>query len=192
MQNKGIYTDISRNTIAIRTKSARNSQQHIQKRRNRSRRNNQPQRIPRGLYHAITPERIGAAAHRHAAPDTTPTTCRWYQRRAINPDHLTETNRAGTIDRNGTNRRHPPTSHRIQPAALPRNPQKNPEQPVPLRNISFCASANFIFRISVLLRVSFSMNSFRQEIKCGCIPSQPYGIHGTNKSCFARPLCRQE
>lgn len=37
MQNKGIYTDISRNAIAIRTKSARNSLQHIQKRRRGSR-----------------------------------------------------------------------------------------------------------------------------------------------------------
>ena len=52
MQNKGIYTDISRNTIAIRDKSARNNPEC----RNRSSGNNQPQRIPRGLYHDITPE----------------------------------------------------------------------------------------------------------------------------------------
>ena len=45
-----------------RAKYARNSPQHIQKRRNRSSGNNQPKRIPRGLYHAITPEPTGAAA----------------------------------------------------------------------------------------------------------------------------------
>lgn len=59
MQNKGIYTDISRNAIAIRAESALNNPE----RRSRSSGNNQPQRIPRGLYHAITTEPIGAAMH---------------------------------------------------------------------------------------------------------------------------------
>lgn len=46
-------------------KNARNSLQHIQKRRRGSAPtvSRTPEQIPRGLYHAITPEQIGAAAH---------------------------------------------------------------------------------------------------------------------------------
>lgn len=69
MQNKGIYTDISQNAIAIRAKSARNSLQHIQKRRRGSTptKSRTPEPIDRKQSAAEDPART--VSRYHAAVD---------------------------------------------------------------------------------------------------------------------------
>lgn len=110
MQNKGIYTDISRNAIAIRAESARNSPQHIQKRRNGS--------TP---TESGTPEQI--KRKQSAAEDPARTVSRY------------QADRAGMIQRYAVQRRPIPTGTRH---SLPCSPKRSPQtgaachgQPVP-------------------------------------------------------------
>lgn len=69
--------------------------------RNRSRRNNQPQRIPCGLYHDIMPQQIETTAHhisRNRYRAIMPTVCRYHagaDREQPNRSSLSRSDRAG-------------------------------------------------------------------------------------------------